>query len=512
MGQGNATEPDLAAGIPVADLPSSGLLSGKVGGEDVLLVRGTSRVFAVGAKCTHLGAPLAKGVVVGNTIRCPWHHACFDVGSGEATVAPAFRPLRRWAVEERDGTVFVRDVVHAARAPASSPAGEGRVVIVGAGAGGYAAADALVRLGYAGTVTMVGSDPAAPYDRTLLSKDFLDGKVGEDRLPIEGDGLAERGVDLRLGATVVSIDPEDRRIGLADGTTLPYAALILATGSEPKRLAVPGADLPHVLTFRTADDARAILARAARARRIVVAGGSFIGLEAAASLRERGYDVAVVTPERAPFAKVFGTEVSDAIMAAHRKHGTAFHLGRQIARITPGAVALDDGRAIEADLVVVGVGVKPRVDLAEAAGLAIGDGVLVNEHLRTSRRDIYAVGDIARWPDPHSGTRVRVEHWAVAARHGQVAALNIAGQPRRYDAVPFFWTKHFDVSVRYLGHATDWDEARLEGDLAGKDAQVELSRNGEPLALATVDRDIASLAREIDMERRLGDPAASLPL
>ena len=508
--QDQAKAPDFRVGVALGDIPASGLLPGTVDGVDVLLVRGETGLFAIGAKCTHLGAPLAKGVVVGDTVRCPWHHACFDAKTGEATVAPAFQPVRRWAVEERGDTVFVRDPVERNR-PRIMGGGEGRVVIVGAGAGGYATADALVRLGYAGTVTVVGSDPAAPYDRTLLSKDFLDGKVGEDKLPMEGDGLAERGVDLRVGASVAAIEPEAKRVRLSDGTALPYTALVLATGSQPKRLTVPGADLPHVLGLRTADDARAILARAAEARRIVVAGSSFIGMEVAASLRERGYEVSVVTPERAPFAKAFGPDVSDAIMTAHRKHGTGFHLGRQIARIAPGTVTLDDGNVLDADLVMVGVGVSPRVSLAEAAGLAMDDGVLVDEHLRTSDRDIYAVGDVACWPDPHGGARIRVEHWDVAMRQGQVAALNIAGRPRRYDAVPFFWTKHFDVSVRYLGHASAWDEARLDGDLAGKDAQVEFFRDGRSVAFATVDRDIASLTREIDMERRLGEPAASLP-
>ncbi len=506
--QNGKQAPDFGAGISASDIPASGLLQGQVGGEDVLLVRGASGVFATAAKCTHLGAPLAKGIVVGDTVRCPWHHACFDGRSGEATVAPAFRPLRTWTVERQGDTIFVRDAREAT--PVSPASGDGRAVIIGAGAGGYAAADALLRLGYPGQVTVIGSDPEAPYDRTLLSKDFLDGKVGDDKLPIEGEGLAERGVDLRVGTTVVAIEPEAKQVRLGDGTTLPYSALILATGSEPKRLTVSGADLPHVLTLRTAGDARAILARAAEAQRIVVAGSSFIGMEVAASLRTLGCVVAVVTPEEHPFSKAFGPDLSDAIMNVHRAHGTAFHLGRQIASIVPGSITLDDGDEIDADLVIVGIGVSPRTALAEAAGLAVDGGVLVDEYLRTSAPDVYAVGDIARWPDPHSGERIRVEHWDVATRQGQAAAATIAGRPSRYDAVPFFWTKHFDVSVRYLGHATEWDEARVEGDIGAKDAQVELMHGGRRLALATVDRDVASLVREVELEREQGGLAASL--
>ncbi len=506
-----ASIPDLAAGVELGAVPASGLLAGKVGEEDVLLVRGTTRVFAVGAKCTHLGAPLAKGMVVGDAVRCPWHHACFNAETGEATVAPAFQPLARWGVETRNGRVAVRDRLGPPGRP-PRPEGAGPVVVAGAGAGGFAVADALVRLGYAGPVTMVGQDPEAPYDRTLLSKDFLDGKAGEDKLPIEGEGLAERGVDLRLGVAVEAIERETKRVRLADGTTLPYASLVLATGSEPRRLTVPGADLPHVLTLRTAADARAILARAAGKSQVVVAGGSFIGLEAAASLRERDCPVAVVAPGEHPFGKVFGPDLSDAILAVHRKHGTVFHLGQEIVRIDPHAVTLDNGTRLPADLVVVGIGVTPRVDLARAAGLAVDDGVVVDEHLRTSDRAIFAVGDIARWPDPHGGERIRVEHWDVAVRQGQAAALTIAGEARRFDAVPFFWTKHFDLSVRYLGHASGWDEARLDGDPARRDAEVAFRKGGREVALATVDRDLASLAREVEMERRLSEAAASLPL
>lgn len=505
-----AADRDLTRGVPLAAFEPSGLVAGKLGEADVLLVRTASGIHAIGAKCTHNGAALAQGRVVGETIRCPWHHACFDVRTGAATAAPAFRPLGAWAVEERGGRVFVG--TRAAEAQVEPGGSGGPVVIVGAGAAGTAAADALVRLGHRGAVTVIGREDDAPYDRTMLTKHFLSGQADDAGLLLPMDDLRARGVDLRLGVTVAAIERETRQVRLADGDALPYAALILATGAEPRRLMVPGADLPHVTTLRSVADARRILTAVEAGPRIVVIGGSFIGLEAAAALRDRGLAVTVVSPNRRPLAKVLGSALSDAITAVHRARGTELRLGRTPVRITPSHVELDDGSALPADLVIVGIGVTPRTALAEAAGLTVEDGVVVDTQLRTSDPAIFAVGDIARWPDPHSGSPIRVEHWAVAQRQGQIAAANVSGAGLAFDMVPFFWTLQFDWSARFVGHAKGDDASVVEGDLAAKSAVVRFPAADRDRAVVTVERDDAGLDAELAMERRLGGPAATLPL
>ena len=224
-------------------------------------------------------------------------------------------------------------------------------------------------------------------------------------------------------------------------------------------------------------------------------------MEAAASLRGRGLSVDVVAPEPHPLERVFGRQLSDLIVQAHVDKGVRLHLGANLAGFDGERVVLEGGRQIDADLVLVGIGVTPRLRLAEAAGLELDHGVLVNSRLQTSRPDIFAAGDIARWPDPHSGENIRVEHWVVAERQGQIAAANMLGRDEPFTMVPFFWTKHFDLSILYVGHAEEWDETIVEGDLMKRDARVRFRRNGRDLAVATVERDKESLRAEVAFER-----------
>ncbi len=494
--------PDFARGIAVDAIPEGGLLAGAVGDEPVLLTRIGDQVRAFSGRCTHLGAPLADGLVVDGAVRCPWHHACFDLKSGQAVAAPAFDPLPAFAVECDGITARVQgelaplsEIVNAA-----APGGPG-MVIVGGGAAAYAAAVALRRLGARESIIVISNETHGPYDRTLLTKDYLDGKFGDDHLPIAKTSLADLGIELLSGSTVESIDRANKNVVLGDGRLVPYAKLLLATGAEPVRLDVPGADLPHVGTLRSLDDCRALLGRIEGAATVVVVGSSFIGLEAAASLRSRGLDVTVVTPEDMPMAKKIGAELSQAIMAVHRAKGVRFQLGAEVVRIGPRHVTLKDGTELPADAVVIGVGVKPRTALAEAAGLTVEDGVMVDAFLRTSDPDILAAGDIARWPDPVSSRPVRVEHWVVAERKGEAAAATMAGRVTAFADVPFFWSKHFDFSFRYVGHAETWDTTRIEGDLAAGNAIVVFVKNARALAVATVGQDLKALEIERDMQR-----------
>ena len=494
--------PDLSKGVALTSFPENGMLTGQVGEDEVLLVRRGAEVFAIAPHCTHYHGPLADGLAGDGTIRCPWHHACFDLSTGEALHAPAFDPLACWKVEQRDGMVFVGEKLPAPKPkPPRTNKTPAKIVIVGGGAAGFAAAEMLRRHDYQGGIVMVSDDAAAPVDRPNLSKDYLAGAAPEEWVPLRGDDwYAENGIELRLGVKIGAVKPRDHEVALADGGTLAYDRLLLATGAEPIRLAIPGAAPSDVLTLRSLADCRAIIARANNARRVLVIGASFIGLEVAAALRTRGLEVHVVAPEARPLERVMGPQLGDVIRALHEEKGVHFHLENTVSGFDAGRFTLKDGTVLEADFAVAGAGVRPRTQLAEAAGLALDKGVLVNGQLQTSAPDIYAAGDIARWPDKYSGAAIRVEHWAVAERQGQTAARNMLGAAEEFTAVPFFWSQHYDVSINYVGHAESWDELVVEGDLAAKDGLVRFKRGGRILAVASLFRDLESLKAEVAME------------
>ena len=500
--------PDLSQGLALVQLADGGKLVGRVGSEEVLLVRRGAEVFAVGAKCTHYNGPLVDGLLVDDTVRCPWHHACFDLRTGEALRAPALSPIACWAVEQRDGMVFVRDKLAATRPQRkikAGPVAPARIVIVGGGAAGFAAAERLRREGYEGSIVMLSNDDAPPVDRPNLSKDFLAGTAPEDWVPLRPDSFySKRAIDLRLETEVARIDVRSRAVELADGSSVSYDRLLLATGAEPVRLSIPGAEQSNVRTLRSLSDCRAIIERAVAARRVVVMGASFIGLEVAAALRARNIEVHVVAPGKRPMEKVLGAQLGDFVRGLHEQHGVVFHLGQTASAIDGPNVQLTGGGILQADLGVVGIGVRPRIGLAEQAGLAIDRGVLVNEYLETSVPGIFAAGDIARWPDPHTGERIRVEHWVVAERQGQIAALNMLERREKFAAVPFFWSQHYDVPINYVGHAEKWDELLIDGDVAAKDCLVRFERGGRTLAVASIFRDVANLQAEVAMEAAAG--------
>lgn len=494
--------PDLTRGVARAQFTGQKLL-GHVGDREILLVRSGAGIFAIDAHCTHYHGPLAEGLVVGESIRCPWHHACFDLRSGEAMHAPAIAPLASWRVEQKDELIFVREKrTPEKNAFAALPSAPQRIVIVGGGAAGFAAAEMLRREGFAGSVIMFSSDADSPVDRPNLSKDYLAGSAPEDWMPLRPDGYyKDVKIDLRLNTEIVSIDIKARQVVTADGAKVAYDRLLLATGAEAVRLAVPGAQQPNVHTLRTMADCRAIIETAKGARRAVVIGASFIGLETAAALRTRDIEVHVVAREKRPMEHILGSGIGDFILALHEAHGVNFHLEDTVTAIAGKEVTLKSGGRLDADLIIVGIGVRPRVALAEQAGLTTDRGVLVNEYLETSVPEIYAAGDIARWPDPHSRENIRVEHWVVAERQGQVAARNMLGQRRKFDAVPFFWSQHYDVPINYVGHAEKWDNIVVEGDIKARDCLLKYQREGRILAIASIFRDLACLEAEVQMER-----------
>jgi apoptosis-inducing factor 3 len=504
MAEPSATHgPDLSLGTPIAGLSDGAMVSGRVGDDEVVLTRSGNEYFAVGGRCTHYRGRLARGLIVGDTVRCPLHHACFSLRTGEALRAPAFDAISRWRVEVAGDTVFVREKLADAPGAARPSAAPESILIIGGGAAGSAAADMVRREGFEGPVTIVSADADLPVDRPNLSKDYLAGEAQDDWLPIwSKEQYAERGIELVLGRRATTLDPNARTVGLDDGSTRAYGSLLIATGAEPVHLPIPGPAQVPVFYLRSWTDGRAIIAAAAGGARALVIGASFIGLEVSASLRKRGIAVDVVAPDKLPLERVMGADIGRFVQAIHESNGVRFHLGQTVASVDGHKVTLSGGDTLDADFIVVGVGVRPAVGLAEAAGLAIDKGIVVNEYLETSAPNVFAAGDNARWPDPHTGKNIRVEHWVVAQRQGQTAARNMLGRRERFDAVPFFWSRHFDVSISYVGHADQWDTAALDGSPAEKNCRVTFSLGGKTLAVATIGRQRESLIVETELERR----------
>jgi NADPH-dependent 2,4-dienoyl-CoA reductase/sulfur reductase-like enzyme/nitrite reductase/ring-hydroxylating ferredoxin subunit len=506
----NSAKPDLKTGFPVDSIPDGGMVLGQADGEDVVLARRGDELFAVGASCTHYHGPLAEGLVVGETLRCPWHHACFSLRTGEALRAPALDPIACWRVEKIDDKAHVREKLAEHRPKPKLSSANSRnlpasVVILGGGGAGLAAADMLRREGYDGPLTMISADDSAPYDRPNLSKDFLAGTASDNWIPLRSpEYYKERRIELVLGSRVSALDLKQKRVQLENGNTYGFEALLIATGAEPVRLKIEGTTDSQVNYLRTFADSRAIVAKAASAKRVAVVGASFIGLEVAASLRARGIEVDVVAPENQPLERVMGPEIGLFVRKLHEAHGVVFHLGETVKRIDGSTLTLTGGSALEADFVVLGVGVRPSLAMAEQAGLVIERGIAVNEYLETSAAGVFAAGDVARWPDPHSGQRIRVEHWVVAERQGQVAARNILGYHEPFNAVPFFWSQHYDVVINYVGHAENWDAVEIDGELDARNCAVTYKSGDRTLAVATISRDLQSLQTEAGMEASLG--------
>ena len=504
---GGSTGPDLTLGVALTTLTNDAPFVGRVGDDSVVLVRRDDHVFAIAASCSHYHASLGDGLVVGNTIRCPLHHACFSLETGESLRAPAFEPLARWRVERAGDMVFVREKVSeplvSVRARTDTTQHPSSVVIVGGGAAGIAAADELRRAGFEGAIAMISADTDPPVDRPNLSKDYLAGEAKDDWMPMwYPETYDERRIELVLGSRVSSIDTAARAVVLDDASRRGFGSLLIATGADPVQIPVPGAEPGNLFYLRSFNDSRAIVARASTATRVVVVGASFIGLEVSAALRTRGIAVDVVAPDHVPLERVMGAEVGRFVQSLHEAHGVVFHLGETVGSMAGRTVTLSGGTTLDADFVVLGVGVRPAIALAEKSGLAIDRGIAVNEFLETSIPGIFAAGDVARWPDPHTGERMRVEHWVVAERQGQVAARNMLGARERFDAVPFFWSHHYDVNIKYVGHAERWDAVKIKGSLEARDASISYMRDGRRLAFATLTSGPESLQAEFEFEHQ----------
>jgi NADPH-dependent 2,4-dienoyl-CoA reductase/sulfur reductase-like enzyme/nitrite reductase/ring-hydroxylating ferredoxin subunit len=484
------------------DLPDGGMHAIEVEDTKILLLRDGGTVHAIGATCPHAGAPLAEGIRDGDRVICPWHKATFCVRTGALLEPPAVDDVPRYAVHHEGERIFVTVPAEESVQPTPSP-DQRLFAIIGAGAAGALAAQTLRQSGFGGRIVMLDRENRVPYDRTLLSKYHLSGEPGAEKSPLQSQSFYQKHAIERRTATVETLDAANKTIICTDGTTLRYDAALLATGAAPNLPHLPGAHLGNVFLLRSKQDADAILAQAERSQRVVVLGASFIGMEVAASLRERGLEVTVVGKETAPFEKQLGASIGNAFVGLHQKNGVAFRLGQEIEAIdgeaTVRSVTLGNGEHLPADMVVIGFGVKPVTFYVKGVELNKDGSISVDDELKAAEC-LYAAGDIARFP--HQGRPIRVEHWRVAEQHGRTAALNMMGQGVRYDAVPVFWTIQYLKRLDYIGHATEWDDIVVHGDLEKPEFLAYYIKDGKVIAATGLDRDKDTAALIALFERR----------
>lgn len=482
-----------------SDLNTGEMKEISAGETRILLARVGDQFHAVSASCPHYGGNLAEGALCGTHVVCPLHHAVFNVVNGDLEEPPAFDALVSYEVRVEGERVMVRvpDEVSDRRVIALAKrevtADSRQFVIIGAGAAGYAAAQTLREEGFRGHIVMITREDRAPYDRPNLSKDYLHGHADPEWMPLRPqEFFAEHDIQLLFNREVTRVDAQAKTIVFEGGETMDYDALLVATGGAPVRLNIPGSDLKNVCVLRSFADADSIIEAAGRSRRVVVVGASFIGMEAAYSLRERGLDVTVVAPSQEPFEVTLGNEVGAVFRREHERHGVRFKLGSIVYRFEGShnveAVTVDSGESITTDMVVVGVGVRPVTNFLEGVELDHAGGVVVDSQLRAAD-GLYAAGDIVSFVDIRTGERLRIEHWRTAQQQGRIAARNMLGRELPFEGVPFFWTQQFDLTLRYVGHAASWDEIVYQGDVSSHDFLAFYVKANRVLAVAGMNRD-----------------------
>jgi NADPH-dependent 2,4-dienoyl-CoA reductase/sulfur reductase-like enzyme/nitrite reductase/ring-hydroxylating ferredoxin subunit len=471
------------------------------GGTKVLLTRVGDKCHAIGANCTHYGAPLVEGALVGDNIICPWHHACFRASTRDLLEPPALDALPNYPVEIVGDEIIVElpDEPADRRMPDMAgfdAAADGRTfVIIGGGAAGYAAAQTLREEGYKGRIVMLTREARLPYDRPNLSKDYLQGHAEPEWMPLRPDEFfAEHGIEVLFDKEVTRVDAANRSVVFANGEAVAYDTLLIATGGTPRTLDVPGSDLANVLVLRSFASADDIVDAVGGAKNAVVIGASFIGMETAASLRSgRGLAVTVIAPGKVPFEKTLGPEIGEMFQRLHEYNGVKFRMGSSVVgfegKEKVEAVLLEGGERIEADLVIVGVGVQPATGFLDAGVQLEKDGGIVTDQFLMAGEGIYAAGDIVHFPDARSGETIRIEHWRYALQQGRSAARNMAGKQEPLTGVPFFWTRQFDETLTYVGYARHWERIVFDGDVRQHDFVARYMQGEKTLAVAGMNRD-----------------------
>lgn len=468
-------------------------------GTDILLTKVNGKHFAVGAFCTHYGAPLAKGALCGNHVICPWHHAWFDVTNGDLLEPPALDALPHYDVEIKDGQVLVglpeeRTSHRLPSMVARKPIEDSRVfAIIGGGAAGYAAAQTLREDGYMGRIVIITQEKEMPYDRPQLSKGYLQGKAKPKDLPLRPKEFFQNyDIEILTEKIVKEVDHQNKKIFFEDNQPFKYDVVLVATGGIPREMKVPGAALDNIYILRSLDSANAIIDAVQNIKNVVIVGGSFIGMEAATSLKARGLSVTVVAPGKVPFENTLGFDIGNYFKNLHEEHGVQFKMGTHVKSFEGNTkveqVILESGDRIAADLVLTGIGVKPATEFLRDVQKEKDGGVITDIYLNLAP-GLYAAGDIAAVPDPHTQEPRRIEHWRYALQQGFAAAHNMAGKDQAFTGVPFFWTAHFGVSLRYLGHAGSWDEIFYDGDIPSKKFLAFYIKNDRITAIAGIGRD-----------------------
>lgn len=486
------------------------------GDHSVLLCNVGGAITAVGASCTHYGAPLARGVLSGDRIVCPRHHACFHAKTGDLLEPPALDALPSYEVTVEKGEIFVTPPAQweNSRSPSmtgrvSSGAGD-TYVIVGGGAAGMAGAQALREEGFDGRVVMLTREDRTPYDRPNLSKDYLSGEADPAWMPLRSeDFFASYDIELRKKQHVRSVDITSRSIVMETGKSLSYSRLLLATGGVARMPPFVGTGRwDNVYTLRSFDDADAIIRAAERAHHIVIIGSSFIGMEVAASLTERKRRVTVVGAGSEPFEKVLGRDIGRLLRSLHEEHGVTFRMNAAVTGFSGTtvvqSVSLKDGSSLNADMVVIGIGVNPATGYLDGLPRGSDGSITVDSSLRAAP-DVFVAGDIARFP--YRNSYVRIEHWRVALQLGRIAGQNMAGRKVECDLVPFFWTEQAGLTLQYVGHADRWDDIVTYGTVDEQDFISFFVRENTVLAAVGSNRDTEMAAIE-ELIRRNTLPAA----
>lgn len=483
----------------VSDLQDGSMKQVKINETEILLARVDGKFYATGAHCTHYGAPLAKGALCGNHVICPWHHAWFNVTNGDLLEPPALNALPHYEVQVDGENVIVKipDNPSDHRIPdmvSCDVSKDNRIfAILGGGAAGYAAAQTLREDGFRGRIIMISRESRLPYDRPNLSKEYMQGEAEPEWMPLRPDDFFKKhDIELFMKKEVSKIDHNAKTIHFDDGDTMQYDTLLLASGGKPRHIDIPGSDLKNIFVLRSFAQADKIVAAVTDAKNVVVIGASFIGMETAASLQARGLQVTVVAPDKVPFAKVLGPEIGEFFKELHEEKGVHFRLGTGAKSFEGNgkveAVVLENGDRIQTDVVIVGIGVKPATDFLEGIERKKDGGVVVDEYLKVTD-GLFAAGDIAHVPDARTHETQRIEHWRYALQQGRAVAHNMAGKHIPFKGVPFFWTAHFGVSLRYLGHAKGWDEIIYDGNPQQPPFLAFYIKDGQVRAIAGIKRD-----------------------
>jgi NADPH-dependent 2,4-dienoyl-CoA reductase/sulfur reductase-like enzyme/nitrite reductase/ring-hydroxylating ferredoxin subunit len=483
----------------VNDLQDGDMREVEIEGLKFLLTRLEGVFYAIGGECSHSGGPLAEGVLSGAHVTCPWHQARFQVKTGELIDPPALDSMACFETTVEGDEVFVilpEKAVGTVTPPMvkrHDQADPRLFVILGGGAAGNAAAQKLRQVGFQGRILLISQESRLPYDRPSLSKGYLSGDMEAESLPLRTEAFyRDADIELLLGQRVSQVNASDKVIIFRYGESLAYDTLLLATGGQPMELEVPGAGLAQVSTLRSADDADRIINIAAHASQAVVVGSNFIGMETASALRKRGLSVTVVGRGAVPFERTLGSAIGTMFQKLHEENGVSFKLGRQVTRLEGEAhvkeVVLDNGERLPADLVLLGLGVRPATDFLHGVPVNPDGSVTVGKYLSVTE-GLYAAGDIARFPDWRTGEHVRIEHWQLAGLHGFTAALNMAGYQEEFRGVPYFWTEQFGTYFFYVGHVAAWDNIIWHGKAADRKFVAFYVKNDQVLAAAGCEYD-----------------------